>query len=131
MNSHFLRGWFHYCFAFCYKLQFITSLWLGSFEANNNSFQSSNFTLPRELRGTLSSLLSKLSLKKQPVGKESQWLLMCCQVQHPYLFKGLVHKEISLSVLTDSIYLGFQSIKALLVPKMFCEMILMCSMIYI
>ena len=69
--------------------------------------------------------------EKMDNGKESQWLLIGCQVQHPYLFKGLTHKKISFSILTDSIYLGFQSIKGQLVPKMFCEMILMCSMICI
>lgn len=58
-------------------------------------YKSSNFTFPWELRGILlSGILSKLFLKKWPVGKESQWLLMCCQIQHPYLFKGLAHKEI-------------------------------------
>lgn len=35
----------------------------------DRSYKSSNFTFPRELRGLLSSLLSKLSLKKMASGK--------------------------------------------------------------
>ena len=108
----------------------LTSSKLGSSEANKiNLINLVILHSPGNWEGFFPVSCQNYLWEKMDNGKESQWLLIGCQVQYPYLFKGLTHKEISFSILTDSIYLGFQSTKGQLVPKMFCEMILMCSMI--
>lgn len=104
------------------QITILTKLKVGHFWGEQDKYyKSSNFTFPRELKGILSSLLSKLALKKWPVGKESQGLLMCCQVQHPYLFRGLAHKEYHFLSWLTAFILNFKASKHCWCPRCFVE----------